>query len=123
MSPIPAPAHSEKTSLRVLLAGGLSALLASACCLGPLLLITLGVSGAWISTLTLLEPYQPAFIGAALVALLVAGRRIWRPATQCAPGEVCALPHVKHAYQLLFLAVSALLVLALAFPYVAPWFY
>jgi mercuric ion transport protein len=52
-----------------LLTGGLAAILASTCCLGPLVLITLGVSGAWISNLTLLQPYQPYFIGAALVAL------------------------------------------------------
>ncbi|MFW2358183.1 mercuric transporter MerT family protein [Hydrogenophaga sp.] len=32
------------------------------CCLGPLVLIMLGTSGAWISTLTLLEPCQcPSF--------------------------------------------------------------
>ena len=31
-----------------LAAGGIAALLASACCLGPLVLITLGISGAWI---------------------------------------------------------------------------
>lgn len=52
-----------------LLAGALAAILASACCLGPLILLTLGVSGAWIGNLTALEPYRPIFIGTALVAL------------------------------------------------------
>ena len=52
-----------------LAAGGLAAILASACCLGPLLLVTIGVSGAWIANLSLLEPYRPIFIGVALVAL------------------------------------------------------
>jgi len=33
-----------------------AALLASACCLGSPVLITLGVSGAWIGSLTALEP-------------------------------------------------------------------
>jgi mercuric ion transport protein len=59
-----------------LLTGGLAAILASSCCIAPLVLITLGVSGAWISNLTLLEPYKPVFIGAALVALFFAYRRI-----------------------------------------------
>jgi mercuric ion transport protein len=36
--------------------GGLAAILASTCCLGPLVLVALGVSGAWIGNLTLLEP-------------------------------------------------------------------
>ncbi len=106
-----------------LLTGGLAAILASTCCLGPLVLITLGVSGAWISNLTLLEPYQPLFIGAAVVALFFAYRRIWRPATDCLPGQVCALPSVNRSYKLLFWIVVALVVLALGFPLIAPWLY
>ncbi|MBE0615180.1 MAG: mercuric ion transporter MerT [Burkholderiales bacterium] len=106
-----------------LLAGGMSAILASTCCLGPLVLITLGFSGAWIGNLTALEPYRPIFIGVALVALFFAGRRIWRPDTACAPGEVCAVPQIKRGYILLFGVVSALVLIALAFPYIAPWFY
>ena len=70
-----------------LAAGFVSAILASTCCLGPLVLITLGVSGAWISNLTLLEPYQPFFIGAALVALFFAYRRIWSPVAWSNSGE------------------------------------
>lgn len=103
--------------------GGLAAILASACCLGPLVLITLGVSGGWISNLTLLEPYRPVFIGVALVALFFAYRRIWRPAAACEPGQVCALPHVRRRYKALFWLVVALVIAALGFPLVAPWFY
>ena len=55
----------------VLAAGGIAAILASACCLGPLLLVALGFSGAWIGNLTVLEPYRPIFIGAALIESLV----------------------------------------------------
>ena len=123
MNALQAENTSDKTFLRTLLAGGLAALLASTCCLGPLVLITLGLSGAWISKLTVLEPYQPIFIGAALVALFFAGKPIWRPAAQCAPGEVCALPRVKRAYKLLFLGVCTLVLLTLVFPLIAPWFY
>jgi mercuric ion transport protein len=105
-----------------LFAGGLAAILASTCCLGPLVLITLGFSGAWISNLTVLEPYRPIFIGAALVALFLAWRRIWRPATACKPGEVCAVPQVKTTYKLLFWGVAVLVLVALGFPYVLPLF-
>lgn len=106
-----------------LLTGGVAALLASTCCLGPLVLITLGFSGAWIGNLTLLEPYRPIFIAAALVALFFAWRRIWRPASACAAGEVCAAPEINRAYRLLFGIVAALVLIALAFPYLAPLFY
>jgi mercuric ion transport protein len=106
-----------------LLAGGLAALLASACCLGPLVLLGLGFSGAWIGGLAALEPYRPYFVGASLLALALAARRIWRPEAACAPGQVCAVPRVRRLYKLLFGAVAALVLVALAFPYLAPWFY
>lgn len=113
----------EKTGLWALLTAGLAALFASACCLGPLVLITLGVSGAWISQLSQLGPMQPVFLVAAAVALVLAWRRIWRPAAVCLPGQVCARPAVKHAYKLLFVSVVALLAIALVFPFIAHWFY
>lgn len=106
-----------------LLAGGLAALLASTCCLGPLVLVTLGFSGAWIGNLTALEPYRPLFIGAALVALFFAWRRIFRPLPACEPGEVCAIPQVRTTYKFIFWTVAALVLVALGFPYVMPWFY
>jgi len=114
---------TQPNSRNVLLAGGLAALLASSCCLGPLVLVMLGFSGAWIANLTALEPYRPLFLAAALIALFLAWRRIWRPVAACKPGEVCAVPHVKRAYKLLFGAVAGLVLVALGFPYVAPFFY
>ncbi|GAC1335157.1 MAG: mercuric transport protein MerT [Collimonas sp.] len=106
-----------------LVAGGLAAILASTCCLGPLVLVTLGVSGAWISNLTVLEPYRPIFIGAALVAMFFAWRRIFRPVQACKPGAVCAIPQVRGTYKLIFWIVAALVLVALGFPYVLPLFY
>ncbi len=113
----------QKNGLATLCAGGVAAILASSCCLGPLLLIMLGFSGAWIGNLAALEPYRPLFIGAALGALFFAYRRIWRPVSACQPGEVCAMPQVRLTYQALFWAVAALVLIALAFPYLAPSLY
>jgi mercuric ion transport protein len=106
-----------------LFAGGLAAILASTCCLGPLILLSLGISGAWISNLTLLEPYRPYFIGAALLALVFAYRRLFRPAAVCRPGQVCATAQVSATYKTLFWVVAALVLVALSFPWVAPLFY
>eukprot|EP01036_Dinobryon_divergens_P041526 gene41526-55051_t len=91
-----------------LFAGGLAAILASTCCLGPLVLVGLGFSGAWIGNLTVLEPYRPLFIGAALVALFFAWKRIYRPVQACKPGEVCAIPQVRATYKLIFWIVAVL---------------
>lgn len=112
-----------KTGRATLLAGGIAAVLASTCCLGPLVLVAIGFSGAWIGNLTLLEPYRPIFIAVALAALVFAYRRIYRPAQACKPGEFCAVPRVKAGYKITFWVVVGLVGVALAFPYVAPLFY
>ena len=106
-----------------LFAGGLAAILASTCCLDPLILVALGFSGAWIGNLTALEPYRPIFIGVALVAMFFAWRRIFRPVQACKPDEVCAIPQVQTTYKIIFWGVSVLVLIALGFPYVVPFFY
>lgn len=111
-----------KNGRGALAAGGLAAILASTCCLGPLVLVALGFSGAWISNLTELEPYRPFFIGTAVVALFFAWRSIFR-AAHCKLGKVCAVPQVRTAYKAIFWVVAALVLVALAFPYVLPLFY
>lgn len=118
-----AKSGSDQTGSGALLVGGLAAILASTCCLGPLILVALGLSGAWIANLTLLEPYRPFFIAGALVALIFAGRRIFRPTRSCQPGEVCAVPRTRRIYKIVFGIVSALVLVALVYPYVAKLFY
>ena len=113
----------SKSGRGALLTGGVAAILASTCCIGPLVLIVLGFSGAWISNLKVLEPYRLVFSGVVLVALFFAWKQIWRPATTCAPGEVWAVPQVKFIYRLLFGVVAVLVLIALGFPYIAPLFY
>jgi mercuric ion transport protein len=113
----------ERTGSGALFVGGLAAILASTCCLGPLILVALGLSGAWIGNLTRLEPYRPFFIAGALIALFFAGRRIFRPAKRCEPGEVCAVPRTRRIYGILFVTASVLVLIALVFPYVVKLFY
>ena len=106
-----------------LLTGGVAALLASTCCLGPLVLVALGFSGAWIGNLTVMEPYRPYFLGAAVIAMFYAWRHIYRPVENCKPGEVCAVPQIRTTYKLIFWVVAALIVIALGFPDFLPLFY
>jgi mercuric ion transport protein len=55
---------------RLVAAGGLlGALAASSCCIVPLVLFGLGVSGARIGNLTRLAPYQPYFLAATSICL------------------------------------------------------
>src|SRR5882672_1008754 len=75
-------------------AGGLlGALAASSCCILPLALFSLGVSGAWIGNFTQLAPYQPYFIGATIGFLGSGYWLVYRsPRLACAHGESCARP-------------------------------
>ena len=110
------------TQKATLIGGALAALAASACCLEPLVLVTVGVSGAWISNLTALEPYRPVFIGMALAMLGLAWRKIYRlpAAAACEPASLCARPYTNRVYRVLFWLVSGLVLLALALPYFLP---
>ncbi len=114
---------AEKSKSGALAIGGLAAILASTCCLGPLLLIALGLGGAWIGNLSKLEPYRPIFLGIALVAMFFGWRATYRPAEECRPGDVCALPQTKRLYKIMFWIVAVLVLIALSFPYLAPLFY
>lgn len=98
-------------------------MLASACCIGPLVLLTLGISGAWIGNLRALEAYRPIFIALAIGALYLSHRRIFRSSAGCQPSEICAVPTINRTYKALFWFVCVLLVFALAFPLVARFFY
>jgi mercuric ion transport protein len=102
------PKPEKKT--QVLAAGGLVVgLLASSCCLLPLLLLSIGISGAWIAQLTALAPYQPIFLGVAAIAL---GLGFWRAYRRqdCAVGSVCERPGVPRTTKvLLWLGVVAVL--------------
>jgi mercuric transport protein len=55
-----------------------AALGASACCTIPLALVSFGLGGAWIGSLTALAPYRWVFVGLALSALGYAGYNEWR---------------------------------------------
>lgn len=118
----PRKLNSRAIDTGTLAVGGVTALLASACCLGPLVLISLGLGGAWLANLSALEPYRLWFLGAAVVALVFAWRRIFRPAS-CNPRDLCAQSVARRGYKFAFFAVAALVAIGIGFPYLAPFFY
>jgi mercuric ion transport protein len=64
------PDERGTATLRLTMIGGIvGAVASSACCIAPLVLFSLGISGAWIGNLTALAPYQPYFIVATLACL------------------------------------------------------
>ncbi|MBA3988521.1 MAG: mercuric transport protein [Idiomarina sp.] len=97
--------------------GGIGAALASICCILPLVLVMLGLGGAWLSNLHALYSYRWLFIGAAAVALFFAWRRLYRQQPQCAANEVCATPKVTSTYRILLWSIAGLVVLSAVSPY------
>ncbi|MBL8544837.1 MAG: mercury transporter MerT [Hyphomonadaceae bacterium] len=118
-SPDPSPRSSW------LAAGGVAgAILASSCCVLPLVLVTLGVSGAWIGNFTALEPYKPVFIA---VAAIFIGLGFWqvyfRPRAECEDGSYCARPQSALITQIALWLAAALVALAATIDWWAKFFY
>ncbi len=92
-------------------AGGLlGALAASSCCILPLALFGLGVSGAWIGNFTRLAPYQPCFVAVTLAFLA------------CADGEACAHPLPNRFVKISLILATILVVAALGLDVITPLF-
>jgi len=107
---------------KLIAAGGiLGAIAASTCCIVPLVLFSLGISGAWIGQLTALSAYQPIFIAITLGFL---GYGYWlvyrKPKAACAEGEACAKPLPNVIVKTGLWLSTALILLALAWPYLVP---
>ena len=103
-------------------AGGLlGALAASSCCILPLVLFGLGVSGAWMGNLTRLAPYQPCFIAATIAFLGCGYWLVYRSSRlACAEGEACARPLPNRFVKAGLVVATILVVAALGFDFVAP---
>ncbi|WP_339849104.1 mercuric transporter MerT family protein [uncultured Nisaea sp.] len=106
-------------------AGGIiGAILASTCCIAPLTLLMLGVSGTWISTLTALEPYKPYFAAVTLIFIGLGFRQVYLKAKPaCVDGSCCAKPQSSLITKTALWLATALVLLALTINWWAPLFY
>jgi len=100
----------------------LAAIGASVCCVGPLLLLSLGIGGAWMSNLTAMESVRPFFILLTLVLMGLGYRKLYVQPDNCEAGTTCALPEEKYKQRVIFWIGSVLALLLLAFPWYAPIF-
>ncbi|MDZ7892146.1 MAG: mercuric transporter MerT family protein [Rhodoferax sp.] len=116
-------AMAQLTGKGSLIAGVVAAIGASVCCVGPLVLLALGIGGTWIGNLTAMEPYRPIFIGLTLLFLGLAFRKLYLVPQVCTPGTPCADPRTLQRQRLTFWIVAVLLLGLLAVPWLAPLFY
>jgi mercuric ion transport protein len=114
-----APQHSR--GQRLAATGGIiGAVAASSCCLLPLLLAVLGVGGAWMSGLRALAPYQPYFVGLAVIAIGYGlYQSYWKPREACGEGEACAAPAPNGLARSGLWLATAIVAVVISLPY---WF-
>jgi len=103
--------------------GGIAgAMAASACCILPLVLFSLGAGGVWVGRLAALSPYQPYFIGFAALAI---GYGFWqvyrRPRAACAEGAACARPLPTRVVKTALWSATILTAIATVYPFVIPY--
>ncbi len=100
------------------------AFLVSACCIVPLTLVMLGISGAWIGNLTALAPYKPL---TSTIAVVFIGLGFWqiyfRTKPVCAEGSYCARPQSARIAKTVLWAATVLVLMSLTLGWWAPLFY
>ena len=121
---------TSRSGRKGLLASGsvIGAILASACCILPVVFLSLGIGGAWMSNLTALEPYQPLFLAFTLAMLGIGFYKVYRKpksacrANACDVDGYCGTPLAERVIKIALWGATALVVLVLAWPYIAPLF-
>ena len=117
-------AMDDRTKKTMFASGGmLGALAMSSCCILPLVLFSLGVTGAWIGNLAALYPYKLYFL-VPTAALLAGGfyTVYSKPkAAACEEADYCATPISDRINKSVLWGSSVLVLAALTFPYFAPW--
>ena len=98
---------SETITRASLAAGVLASLGATACCVAPLVLVTLGFGGAWLASVRALEAYQPLFAALTVGFLALAFYYLYIQPKRCKPGQTCAPPAVLKRQRAAFWFVLA----------------
>lgn len=98
--------------MKTAVASVVAATVASACCIGPVVLVLLGV-GTFGASLASLERYRPGFIAVTTILLGMAFYSAYRPVTDCG---VCVPASRRKARIAVWIAAVVVAVLV-AFPY------
>ncbi len=104
-----------------LIATIIAGITASACCLGPFMLLTLGISGSWISNFSALEPLRPIFIGITALFLAITYRKLYLLPKKCDDNSVCANPSYLRKQRFIFWVVTIVVIAIIAFPWYGPF--
>jgi mercuric ion transport protein len=88
------------------------------CCAGPLVAVSIGLSGAGLAST--FEPLRPYFIGGTVLALGAAHWGLRREElAACEPGKPCADPHTRRLMRWTLWTATVIAAALVTFPY---WF-
>ena len=115
---------SDKTTKKIIATGGLfGAIVASTCCVLPVILFALGISGAWISNLVSLARYKPFFI---VLSLVFIGTGFWMvyfkpqiliPKVQ---STSCYRPFPEKTIKIMLWSAVIIILIVFLIPYIVP---
>ena len=103
-----------------IVAGAMSALGASSCCVLPFALVSMGLGGAWIARLRALEQFQWVFIALAAVAFGYAFYRLYLRPAPCGPDLACTPATRRHQRIAFWVTLISAKTVLLA-PYYVPY--
>ncbi|MGE3610668.1 MAG: mercuric transporter MerT family protein [Bacteriovoracaceae bacterium] len=101
--------------------GIVAGLLASVCCIGPLILTLLGVSGA--AALAKFDAIRIPLIFLVIGIFSFAGYTLYKKRNVCEPGSICADPKKYRKMVLAYWIGLAIAVLGVASPYIVAWIF
>ncbi len=107
--------------MRAAIGGMGAALVASACCIGPVAFSLIGV-GALGASAVKLEPYRPWFIGFTVLLVGVAFYGAYRPLLRESCDDGVCTPHSRRTARALAWVAAVVAAILLAFPYYIGWF-
>ena len=106
--------RNQRTGAERLLAATalVTAIAASSCCVLPLLFVSVGISGAWIGSLTALAPYQPIFLAVAAASIAVGYLLAYRRNQAACAGPDCGTPVSRRVTKAVLWAGLVVLIIA-----------
>ena len=115
---------SDKTTKKIIATGSLlGAIAASTCCVLPVILFALGISGAWISNLVSLARYKPFFV---VLSLVFIGTGFWmvyiKPqiSTPKVQSTSCYRPFSEKTIKILLWFSVIIILIVFLIPYITP---
>lgn len=107
--------NTEKSIWAALASSIMAALVSSICCIGPLIIMTLGIGSAWMSNIMIVSAYRPLFIILAIFSLSYSFYKLYlKP--NCKIGENCSIPQNLRIQRIIFWFTAFMVIIFIIFP-------